>query len=204
MDFKKTTLAVLAGAFISTSAMAVVEGNGNSDGLGAESKAWSDIEMAVEKFGDGDGMVLVDHMDDLDLGTFGDPNATLSDTTDFCIYATGYDDGDTYDDMTVTIGGGSDGLGAFELTGTSSGATVPYSVHFLEGLGASDSDTLANNGLNTFSGLSGVGLTEGDGGIGYNCTAENASLYVSVSTVDASQLPEDTYTGTIAVVVEAE
>ncbi|MCW7555819.1 hypothetical protein NX722_24970 [Endozoicomonas gorgoniicola] len=196
----KSTVAFLSGLVISTGAFAIGDdsNDGNSGGLGLSSRGDLNVTMNVAKFGDGvsGGKVMIKHLDNIGLGTFGISD-NLEGSSNFCIYATGYSSTDTYEDISVKIGGGVAGTDAFELTGPN-GAVVNYTVTYEDG-GNTAKDTAAAGGNNTFAGLTSVGLDANQ-----NCTAENATISVAVSDVDASQAPAGSYTGTLALIIAAE
>ena len=205
MKTKKTILAIVAGAVISASSYAATTDTtveGNSSGLGASSNSSLEVKLGVPKWGvDDDGRVLIKHLDDIDLGVLG-VDAKLKGQSNFCIYATGYAGplGKYADPISVQIGGG-DGTKAFILTGENDLVTVPYEVRYLAAVGvngATGAVAATAGGKYSFAELGNVGLDAAN-----SCTAENASIHVSVKNTDASVLPQDTYVGTLALVIAA-
>ena len=206
MNIKKNTIAFLLGSTFISGAWGVDPVNPIEDGTGILSDTSKDslqIDMEIKSHEEG-GSVLIQNLDDLNLGIF-EAGADLSASSNFCIYATGAES--TFD-IDVQIGGGDTGEGNFELTGKSNPDNkVNYSVKYAAGLDAKSSSTSASAGKDdhTFSGLKRVGLNSS-----FQCASggddnsgNNASIYVSVSTQDASVAPADEYTGTLTLVVSA-
>ena len=197
MITKKTTLALITAVIFSAPAFSADNNAGSNGSLGTTSEGSLTIDLNIKRYDGTDGAVLIRDLDNISLGIF--QAADMGDVSNFCIFASGYSSDTTYDALSVQIGGG-DGTGDFELAGTNQNTdVVPYKVFYKSGLDASDEDSEAAAGTShSFANLDSVAIADD-----LTCSENNASVYVYVSAVDASQVQEDTYTGQLTLTVSA-
>ncbi|MEQ8690877.1 MAG: hypothetical protein RIC89_08580 [Pseudomonadales bacterium] len=142
--------------------------------LGFTSTGDLDIDLTVSD------EVRINNLADITLGPF--TGADVSGSSPACVYRNG---GPDYQ-VTAT---GDGALNAFTLSNGTD--TVPYSVTFTDTV---DAVTLASGTAAVRTGAEGDPLLNCSGG-------DNASIGVSVTAADASGLPQDTYIGTLTLMV---
>ena len=195
MNKNKITLSLFAAGFILTgTAFAATDGE-----LGSNSEGSLDISLSVGDENGGSGSILIQRLDDLDLGEFDASNPdALGDGTDFCVYRTGSPNGFDYS-IDIT---GVNSTTTFQLLSDTTGDEIGYSVHYSSTTGAdTDSDELSYGSGNLVSADTSVGLTD-DGDGTFSCKGENVSLYVKASVADASVADAaDDYEDTLTLVV---
>ena len=149
---------------------------------GSTSTGTVDIQLLIN------GAVRISNLDNLDLGTFsGTGPMTDSDTA--CVYsngATGYT-------VTATSSAPNTTPGAFVLADAAGTNTIPYTVAF-DDLSGGGATTLGYNSASSM----GNARTIDDNCFG---VADNASVQVDVAAVDASAVPQGTYTSVLTLVV---
>ncbi len=173
-DFLKKV--ALGGALVAATVGAQAATQGTT---GATSSGTVDIQLLIN------GAVKISNLDNLDLGTFSGAGP-LTDSDTACVYsngATGYN---------VTASSTAPGLaaGAFEL-GDGLGNSIPYTVDFDDGGG---SVTL---GYGAATAMANASTIDDD------ClsSADNATIQVDVAVVDASAVPQGTYTSILTLLV---
>ena len=139
---------------------------------GAASEGSTDIQLVKSV------SVQITALDDLDMGMFARLDEAVTATDEVCVFASGL----TY---FVTASSAS---GAFNLTGTTDGEIIPYTVSWGgEELAADTQITTAQTGTDDA------------------CPAEgNASYTVSVAAADFNAVGYDTYTDTLTLSVVPE
>lgn len=181
---KLTTAALVAGGLViggftvSGSALAATQGS-----MGATSQGDIQISAGVPD------LVKISYLDDLSLGTFSG-TGDLTGSDDVCVFSNngGYN-----------IDAAGSGTGnAFELTGGSTGSTVPYSVEWGNTAGAaSGSAVTPSTGLTGVTGSFTTPSCQGGSSL-------NATLMVRISEADLSGAAADTYTGTLTLTVSPQ
>lgn len=196
MNIKKTSIAFFVSSFIAGGAVAATDGE-----LGDDSTGSLDITLSVGDENGGTGSILIQRLDDLDLGEFDASNpSALGDGSDFCVYRTGSPNGFDYNIELSSLNGV--GNTAFELLSPTTSETIGYSVFYSDTTGAdADSDELSYGNSNAVRADTSVGLTD-DGDGTFSCNGENVSLYVRASVEDASVASAaDDYGDTLTLVV---
>ena len=125
--------------------------------------------------------VRINNLVDITLPPF--TGADVQGTTDACVYRNG---GTTYNGTATGSGAGN----AFTLTDGVN--TVPYTVTFDDGTGASGMTSGSALGRDNATGTDDSCVTAG---------ADNATIEVTVTAADASGLPQATYSGTLTLLV---
>ncbi|AMO58466.1 hypothetical protein GZ77_18880 [Endozoicomonas montiporae] len=208
MIARKTTLAFVTGFILANGAWAADGNDGTSTGLGETSTGTLTIDMKVPDFrkGSDGGSVLIQNLDNINLGTFG-PDNNLQDGSNFCIYGTGVGAGN---DFSIDLKIEGDATNGFVLAGgdQNNTSTIAYDVYYSGGLNVNDSNgdqATSGESDHTFD-LTALGLDES-----FNCVAasqdgtpENASLYIVVDQAQASRAPADNYKGTLTLLAEAK
>ena len=163
---------LVAGASLGLAGHALAATDGDIAENGAASEGSSDIQLVKQV------SVQITLLDDLDLGTFARLDEAATATDDVCVFSSGI----TY---FVTASSAS---GAFVLTGTNDGETIPYSVNWGgEQLTPDTQIATAQTGTDT------------------TCDADgNASYSVSVEPADFNAATYDTYTDTLTLSVVPE
>lgn len=179
MTNKKAVMALAVSIFVSGSALAATDGE-----LGSNSTGDLDISLSIGDENEGGGSILIQRLDDLDLGEFDASNASaLGKGTDFCVYRTGAPSGFDYNiEITSTNGTVNN---AFQLLSQTTSQRIGYSVFYSGAVGANtESGELTHGATNSVKAEDGVSLSDDDGT--FSCDDDNVSLYVRASVSDAS------------------
>lgn len=173
-NFKKIVTGVaFAASMMAGHAMAATDGS-----LGASSTGTTDVTLGIPD------RVQISDVKNLGLGTWSG-SGDLVGSTSFCVYRNG---GAGYD-VTLTTGSG-----AFDVTSSTSGDTIPFSVKVDDSLDASAGESLSYNTASSNALLGSSSLTCGG--------SDNATLQFTF--LEASLQGKGTaadYTGTVTILV---
>lgn len=201
MNFKKTTLAVLAGTILSGGVWAVDPPKEGS----------TEISLTVangSNGGGGNGLLMLKHLSStIDLETFSNTNFNPSAGSDFCIYASGVSS--AFSVELTTAGSAKDENNA-DVSGfalTSGANSVPYTVDVYSRNSATGTPVnYSAEGTQILSGLAKTALDASldcVANVDAGAVARNAYVKVSVAPEAASTAPAGSYTGTLTLTVAA-
>ncbi|OED44340.1 hypothetical protein ACH42_07780 [Endozoicomonas sp. (ex Bugula neritina AB1)] len=198
MNFKKTTLAVLAGTLLSGGVWAATDGS-----LGSTSSGTTDIDFTVSGGPGAGGSILIDKLDDISLGTFNadSPAAGLQGFSNFCVYKTGSPSGFDFN-LTTTSG---KGVTNFELHKDGVATPTEYQkVKYAVSFSSDDNNgvngtELTNKKVEPVSADESVGLVIENNT--YTCSGENVSILVTANLATASTAEAGTYKDTLTLLV---
>ena len=174
-----TLFALLSlGVCTSTPALAASDGE-----LAATSSANSEISVTIPP------LIQISGVSDLELGTWTDVNTNLEKGAEVCIYtnlsSAGYQ---------VTASGDGTG-GAFEMTDSGSGATIPFSLEWNDE--ATPTGATALTAGSALSGQNGANTTSQNCGGG-----TNAYIKASIGAPELIEAESGDYQGTVSILVE--
>ena len=184
INLKRLALVCTVLTFAATSVYAAGQGN-----IGTDSTGTSTITITTDE------NIQITNVGDLDFsnypGTWGTAATSVVLPDDVCIWTN-----DTNTRYKVTASGGANG---YVLA--NGGSTIPYTVEWFAAASTAGDATALTSGTTNWA--PGTGATTGFTGAtnAFPCVTDNASYRVTMLQTDINDVPANTYTGTLTIIV---